>query len=107
MILIYNVNNLFYPEITKVELPNMLIASMISNKFKIAYGLVMLIAIFTTAFSCGFSFLEMHKKENYEKNALIICILAFICAKFGFSNMINVCFPLFGYFRNISNNINN
>ena len=40
----------------------------------------------------------MRKKENYEKDALLVCLFAFVCAKFGFSNMINVCFPLFGYF---------
>ena len=75
----------------------MLLASLLSNKLKVAYGLVMIIAIFTTAFSCGYSFLKMHKKENYERNALIICFLAFLCARFGFSNMINFCFPFFGY----------
>ena len=107
MLIIYYINNLFYPEITSVELPNMLLASLLSNKLKMAYGLVLLSAIFTTAFSSGFSFLEMRKKDNYEKNALLICIIAFICARFGFSNMMNVCYPLFGYSRNFSNNINN
>lgn len=96
MLLIYNVNNLFYTEISKVELPNMHIASYVSPNFKILYGLVMLMAIFTTAFSCGFSFLEMRKKENYEKNAFIICVGAVVCSRFGFSNMINICFPVFG-----------
>ena len=98
MILIYNINNLFYPEIVGVELPNMMLASLLSNKIKIAYGIVMLIAIFTTAFSCGFSFLEMREKRNYEKNALIMCIVAFAVSKIGFSNMINICFPIFGFF---------
>ena len=98
MLIIYNINNLFYPEITNVELPNMLIASLLSKEFKIIYGLVLLSAIFTTAFSSGFSFLEMRKKENYEKNALFICIIAFLCAKFGFSNLMRICYPIFGYF---------
>lgn len=98
MFLIYKINNLFYPEITAVELPNMMLASLLSKEIKVVYGIVMLCAIFTTAFSCGFSFLEMRKKENYEKNALVICVIAFLCARFGFSNMINICFPFFGYF---------
>lgn len=97
MLIIYNTNNLFYPQITVVELPNMLIASLLSKKFKIVYGLVLLSAIFTTAFSSGFSFLEMRKKENYERNALFICVIAFIFAKFGFSNLMNVCYPIFGF----------
>ena len=54
-------------------------------------------AIFTTAFSCGFSFLNMRNRKNYERNALLICIVAFLCSGIGFSNMINICFPVFGY----------
>ena len=98
MLLIYKVNNLFYPKIVNVELPNMLIASMLSGNFKIVYGIIMLVAIFTTAFSCGFSFLEMREKKNYERNALLISILAFLVARIGFSNMINIFFPIFGFF---------
>lgn len=97
MLLIYNANNLFYPEIMSAEMPNMILASLINPGIKLAYGIVMLAAIFTTAFSCGFSFLEMCKKENYERNALFICGIAFLCAKIGFSTMINYCFPIFGY----------
>ena len=63
MFLIYRINNLFYPEIISVELPNMRLASLLSNEIKIFYGIVILAAIFTTAFSCGFNFLEMKKKE--------------------------------------------
>lgn len=95
--LIYRVNNKFYPNIMAYELPNMKIASLISKKMQIFYGIVVLCAIFTTAISAGFSFLKMKHKENYEKNAFIMCVVAFLCAKLGFSNMINICFPLFGY----------
>ena len=98
MFLIYNVNNIFYPDIMAVELPNMLIAGLLSNRIKLVYALVMIAAIFTTAFSCGFSFLNMRNKKYYERNAFIMCIAAFFCAKIGFSNMINTCFPIFGYF---------
>ena len=107
MLVIYNVNNMFYPDIVSKELPNMYIASLFSNNFKIAYGFVMLMAIFTTAFSSGFNFLEMRKKENYERNALIISLLALVCSRIGFSNLINFCFPLFGYLRNFANNTYN
>lgn len=98
MNIIYKVNSLFYPEICTYELPNMMIASLISKKLKILYSIVILGAIFTTAFSCGFSFLKMSNEKNYERNALIICVLACICAKIGFSNLIEICFPFFGYF---------
>ena len=67
MLLIYNANNLFYPEIMNAEMPNMVLTSLLDSKIKLAYGVVMLAAIFTTAFSCGFSFLEMCQKENYER----------------------------------------
>ena len=95
--IIYKKNSIFYPEILIKELPNMYIAEVTSSKMKILYGLVMISSIFTTAFSCGLSFLNMRKKENYTRNAFFICILALICSKIGFSNMVNICFPLFGF----------
>lgn len=97
MFVIYKTNNYFYPEIMQVEMPNMLLASMLSNKMKLAYGIVILAAIFTTAFSSGFNFLEMCSNKNYERNALLLCAMAFFCSKIGFSTMINIFFPLFGY----------
>ncbi len=97
MILIYRINNIFYPEIMNVELPNMLFARLLSNKMKYFYCIVLVSSIFTTAISCGFSFLNMRSKENYERNAFLICLIAFLCAGIGFSNMINICFPIFGY----------
>lgn len=97
MFLIYRINNIFYPDIMNVELPNMMLAGLLSNEIKYAYGLVMLAAIFTTAFSCGFSFLNMRDKKHYERNAFIMCVISLFCARVGFSNMINICFPIFGY----------
>lgn len=97
MFLIYKVNNIFYPNIMAYEIPNMLIASFISKKMRFFYGIVILAAIFTTAFSSGFSFLKMRSEKNYERNALVMCIAGFLCARIGFSNLINICFPIFGY----------
>lgn len=97
MFLIYKVNNIFYPNIMAYELPNMKIASFISKRMQVIYGFVILSAIFTTAFSSGFSFLKMKSYKNYEKNALLLCISGFLCARIGFSNLINICFPVFGY----------
>lgn len=97
MALIYKTNDMFYPEIMSIEMPNMMLAAMISPRIRLVYGIVILAAIFTTAFSSGFNFLEMCEKESYEKNALLMCIGAFICSKIGFSTMINIFFPFFGY----------
>lgn len=97
MFVIYKTNNYFYPEIMSVEMPNMMIAAMLSTKMKVAYGIVIIVAIFTTAFSSGFNFLQMCSNKNYEKNALLLCVVAFLCSKIGFSTMINIFFPLFGY----------
>lgn len=97
MFVIYKTNNYFYPEIMSVEMPNMMLASMISMRMKFAYGIIILAAIFTTAFSSGFNFLEMCSNKNYERNVLLLCVVAFFCSKIGFSTMINIFFPLFGY----------
>lgn len=97
MMLIYNTNNMFYPEIVNAEMPNMLLATVISPIMKIFYGIVILAAIFTTALSSGFNFLEMCNLEKYEKNAILMCLWALICSKIGFSTMINIFFPFFGF----------
>ena len=97
MFFIYKVNAIFYPNIMLVELPNMMYASLLSSLIKNFYSVVIIAAIFTTAFSCGFSFLNMLNKKNYKRNALLLCIVSFFCSGIGFSNMINICFPIFGY----------
>lgn len=96
-LLIYGAINGYYPSIASVELPTLAIAEKSSTFFRNYYSIVMLFAIFTTAFSCGYSFLRMSKEQNYFRNTFLVCVLSVFFSKIGFSNMINLFFPIFGY----------
>ncbi len=62
------------------------------------YGIIILGAIVTTAISSLYSFLNNVSKTNkgYKKLNFIICALSVIVAKFGFSNLVNGLYPVFG-----------
>lgn len=95
-ILIYNILNIYYPDILAFELPNVKLASLLGKWQEIFYCLVIVTAILTTAVSCGYAFLEMRKK-HYDFKAAFICILAVLFSKIGFSELVNMMFPIFGY----------
>ena len=82
-----------------IEMP---VVYVINNKFSnisIIYGFIILIAIFTTAVSIGVSFLNnvCRNKKDYNKMALFMCIISVIISKIGFSNLVQILFPMFGY----------
>lgn len=81
------------------EMPVIYIIKKFFPNFKIVYGMVIMISIFTTATSVGISFLENYRKNenNYTHIAIIMCIIGVIFSNFGFSNMVKVIFPVFGY----------
>lgn len=95
-ILIYNILNIYYPDILAFELPNVKLASLIGRFQTIFYGMVIITAIITTAVSSGYAFLEM-RERNYNIKAILLCIIAVIFSKIGFSELVNKAFPLFGY----------
>ena len=96
-VLIYFAISLFYPDILSIELPTLFLAEVCGKAIKYFYSIVILFAIFTTAFSCGYSFLRMSKGKNYFRNTCLICVLGVILSRIGFSDMINFFFPIFGY----------
>ena len=74
----------------------------VENKFpklKLIYGVIILIAIFTTAISVGNIFLSnvYQKSKNYPQIVLILCITSVIISPIGFSNLVERLFPLFGF----------
>ena len=97
LLLIYRAINIFFPEIMYVELPTLFIAKACGGFVKYYYDIVILLAIFTTAFSTGYAFLKMNSEKNYFRNSILMCIFGVILSRIGFSDLINICFPLFGY----------
>lgn len=86
-------------DISKLEMP---VVYVVSNMFKILryiYGVIILGSIFTTAISLGVSFLQntAKNKKGYTQIAIIMCITSVIISKFGFSNLVSLLYPIFGY----------
>ena len=86
-------------DIPKLEMP---VVYVVSNMFKILryiYGVIILGSIFTTAISLGVSFLQntAKNKKGYTQISIITCITSVIISKFGFSNLVSLLYPIFGY----------
>ena len=85
--------------ISNLEMPAVYVVSKISNIFRIMYGFIILGSIFTTSVSLGTSFLKntVSSEKMYKKVAIIICAFSVFISNIGFSNLINLLYPLFGY----------
>ena len=86
-------------DISKLEMP---VVYVVSNMFKILryiYGVIILGSIFTTAIYLGDSFLQntAKNKKGYTQISIIMCITSVIISKFGFSNLVSLLYPIFGY----------
>ena len=83
----------------ELEMPIVYVINKFFTKYKILYGIILLISIFTTAVSIGKSFLNniCINKKSYTQKAALLCITSVIVSNFGFSNLVKVLFPLFGY----------
>lgn len=86
-------------EFTNLEMPIIYVIEKKFTEFKYIYGMIILIAIFTTAISVGVSFLNniCKNKKRYPQIAGILCITSILIAPIGFSNLVKILFPLFGY----------
>jgi len=86
-------------DITKLEMPAVYVVSKMFSLIKIIYGFIILSSIFTTSISLGTSFLQnvSKNKKSYTQIAVIMCIIAVGISKIGFSNLVNLLYPIFGY----------
>ena len=69
------------------------------HNIKNIYGIIILISIFTTAISLGISFLNntYKNKKSYNIIALIICLTSIMFSGIGFSNLVNLLYPILGF----------
>lgn len=98
-IIIFLLINTFIEEIHQIEIPIVYIASILGKSFKYIYGLVILIAIFTTAIGSGYGFLTnvTKKRKPYMICAGAICLASILIGQISFSNLVNILYPIFGY----------
>lgn len=85
--------------IENLEMPAVYLVSKISKILAIIYGFIILSSIFTTSISIGNSFIQniCEKKKSYQHIALIMCITSIFVSKIGFSNLVQILYPFFGY----------
>lgn len=85
--------------IENLEMPAVYVVSNMLKILEYIYGFIILGSIFTTTISLGVSFLQntSKNKKSYTQIALIMCITSVIISKIGFSNLVNMLYPIFGY----------
>ena len=86
-------------DITKLEMPAVYVVSHMFKILRYIYGFIILGSIFTTAISLGASFLQNTSKnqKSYTQIAIIMCITSVLISKIGFSNLVSLLYPIFGY----------
>ena len=84
--------------IKELQMPAVYAINMIYPKAKNIYGITILISIFTTAISLGISFLKnsSNNEKRYNLIAIFICLTSIIFSKVGFSNLVNLFYPILG-----------
>ena len=86
-------------DIKNLEMPAVYVVSKISPVFRDIYGFIILSSILTTSISLGTSLLEniVKDKKKYKQYAIFICVSAILVSNIGFSNLVNLLYPIFGY----------
>lgn len=86
-------------DINNLQMPAVYVITNLFPKLKVIYGIIILASIFTTAMSLGASFLQnvSKDKKGYAQIALIMCITGVLTSQIGFSNLVNLLYPIFGY----------
>ena len=93
-LLLTNVDVIF----KNLEMPLVYVVEKSFPTFTYLYGIIILIAIFTTAVSVGISFLNniSKNKKSFPQKAEILCISSVIISQISFSKLVEYLFPLFG-----------
>lgn len=81
-----------------LELPVVNIIDEFGKFYSILYGVVIAIAIFTSAISAGYGFLEKYEssKKTYKQLTASICVLSIPISLIKFSFLVEILYPIFG-----------
>lgn len=82
----------------ELDLPLIYIVKQFGKIYEYTYGAVIIISIFTSALSAGYSFLKNCTKtrKGYNKLLILMCVTSIFIASIGFSELINILYPIFG-----------
>ena len=86
--------------IMQMDMPIAYIIKIFEKKYNLLYGIVVIISIITSIISASYSFLKNCSKDKvkYNRNLKIICLSSIFASNIGFSNLINILYPIFGLF---------
>lgn len=107
-IILFFILNSNFLTIQNIELPTVYIASNLGKILKYSCGFAILIAIFTTAISSGYAFLNnfnFSNKKLYNIISFSICLIAVFLSHIGFSYLLNLLYPILGILRIYTNYI--
>lgn len=84
--------------IKELELPLLEITLQFGKIYKLIYSFVIIVSIFTSAISAGYSFVEniSKNKKNYKRNLILISVVGILVSNIGFSKLVQILYPLFG-----------
>lgn len=84
--------------ISQLDMPLLFILKEYGLIYKYIYGFIIITAIFTSAISAGFGFLEnvAINKKMHDNLILIMCVGAVLISKIGFASLVENLYPLFG-----------
>ncbi|MBF8982296.1 hypothetical protein IZY60_01970 [Lutibacter sp. B2] len=92
--------NMLYATIFDSEIPMITIASYLGEIPKILYSILLWGAMLTTAIANGYVLIQNIEKRiklHHIVICILFCIITMPLAGFGFKNLINFLYPLFGY----------
>ena len=81
-----------------IEMPLLYVIKNNYNFFSMIFGIILLIAIFTTAISIGMGLIKnISNKNNIVKISFTICFFSIMVANFKFSTLVKFIYPFMGY----------
>lgn len=85
--------------IKNFEMPIVFIVGNYGKIYKYIYCLIIGVAIFTTAISVGYGYLQKYEKNKkiYNKKIILLILGAIISMPIGFSKLIEILYPIFGF----------
>lgn len=86
-------------EIMQFDLPLVYIINKFGKRYEYFYGIIIIISIFTSIVSAGYSFLKNCSKtqKQYQRYLSLICISSIFIANIGFSELVNLLYPILGF----------
>ncbi len=91
---------ILYKDVSSLEIPMLYVSQSLGSKGGLFYGIILWCAMFTTAIGNGFGFIKRISSSfpiNYKLTCILFSFLSIPFATFGFSNLIMLIYPIFGY----------